>query len=146
LDISDQGDAIYITTTGSDGLKDVFVYRAGYPNAGSLYDVIPLGSYRDMLIDVTGSILDFVTVVSGSTIRIFKQYEFPLVVVENTFRDYSFEIAYYNNETHTGLTRVNVKVQNWPTDVKVNPYYQDIMNTKDILYSGDNRVSEFDDE
>ena len=98
LDISDQGDALYFTTEGPTGLKDVFVYRAGYPNVGSLYDVIPLGSYRDMLVDVTGSIIDFVTVVSGSMIRVFKQYELPVVVVENILEDYSFDIKYYNVE------------------------------------------------
>lgn len=98
LDISDQGDAIYLTTDGPNGLKDVFVYRAGYPNVGSLYDVIPLGSYNNMLVDVTGSIIDFVTVVSGNVIRVFKQSELPVIVVENIMHDYSFEIEYYNAE------------------------------------------------
>lgn len=96
LDVSDQGDTIYVTVVGGDGLQDVFVYRAGYPNVGSLYDVVPLGSYRDMLVDVTGSPIDYVTVVSGNYIRIFKQFEFPLVLIENAFVDYTFEIEYYN--------------------------------------------------
>lgn len=146
LDISDQGDAIYFTTEGPTGLKDVFVYRAGYPNVGSLYDVIPLGSYRDMLVDVTGSIIDFVTVVSGNVIRVFKQYELPVVVVENIMHDYTFEIEYYNVERESGLARVNVQVQNWPTSIKVNDYYKDIMNTRDMFYSGKDRLTEFDDE
>jgi len=141
LDISDQGDTIYFTTEDTTGLKDVFVYRAGYPNVGSLYDVIPLGSYRDMLVDVTGSIIDFVTVVSGSVIRIFKQYELPVVVVENIFNDYSFEIEYYNVDRETSLSQVNVKVQNWPTNITVNDYYKDIMNTRDLFYSGKDRLT-----
>lgn len=81
LDVSDQGDTIYVTVIGGDGLQDVFVYRAGYPNVGSLYDVVPLGSYRDMLVDVTGSPVDYVTVVSGNFIRVFKQFELPLVLI-----------------------------------------------------------------
>jgi hypothetical protein len=141
LDISDQGDTIYFTIEDPTGLKDVFVYRAGYPNVGSLYDVIPLGSYRDMLVDVTGSIIDFVTVVSGNVIRIFKQYELPIVVVENILNDYSFEIEYYNVDRETSLSQVNVKVQNWPTKITVNDYYKDIMNTRDMFYSGKDRVT-----
>lgn len=99
-----------------------------------------------MLVDVTGSIIDFVTVVSGSTIRVFKQYELPIVVAENIFQDYSFEIEYYNVDKENNLTQVNVRVQNWPVLVKVNDYYKDIMNTRDMFYSGPNTLTEFNDE
>ncbi len=34
---------------------------------------------------------------------------------------------------------------NLPTYIKVNPYLKDIMNTKDLFYSGENRLSEVDD-
>lgn len=143
--MSDRGDTIYITTE-RDGLKDIFVYRGGYPNVGSLYDTIQLGSYNNMLIDVTGYYLDFVTVVSGSFIRMFKQYELPVVVVESAFRDYSFDIEFYNDASaESNMTRVAVKVQNWPTKIEVNPYYLDVMNTRDLVYSGENKISEFDD-
>lgn len=99
-----------------------------------------------MLIDVTGYFVDFVTVVSGSYIRIFKQYFLPLVKVESTFNDYSFEIEFYNDASvESNLTKINVKVLNWPTNIEVNEYYKDVMNTKDIVYSGEGRVSEFDD-
>jgi ribosomal protein S27E len=40
---------------------------------------------------------------------------------------------------------VEVKIINLPTYIKVNPFLNDIMNTKDLLYSGYNRLSEIND-
>lgn len=43
------------------------------------------------------------------------------------------------------LELVEVKIINLPTYIKVNPFLNDIMNTKDLLYSGYNRLSEIND-
>ena len=46
----------------------------------------------------------------------------------------------------TNLSIVSVKVQNWPVKIVIDDYYKDIMNTKDLLTSGENVTCEFDDE
>lgn len=43
LDVSDQGDTIYVTTLSPDNAtRQVFVYRGGYPTVASLYDTVQL--------------------------------------------------------------------------------------------------------
>lgn len=43
------------------------------------------------------------------------------------------------------LELVEVKIINLPTYIHVNPMLNDIMNTKDLLYSGYNRLNEIND-
>jgi hypothetical protein len=43
------------------------------------------------------------------------------------------------------LELVSVKIINLPTYITVNPFLNDIMNTKDLLYSGYNRLNEIND-
>jgi hypothetical protein len=40
---------------------------------------------------------------------------------------------------------ISVHIINLPTFIKINPFLKDIMNTKDLLKSGKNRVSEIND-
>ena len=41
---------------------------------------------------------------------------------------------------------INIGVLNMPTNITVNPEINDIMKTKDLLFSGHNQLSEIDDE
>lgn len=51
------------------------VYRTGYPSVASFYDVFHLNaSLSDVSIDATGNFGDYITVVYGSTFRMFRQY------------------------------------------------------------------------
>lgn len=44
-DTSEFGNSIFITTVNEGGDYQVFVYRAGYPAVGTLYDIIDLFAY-----------------------------------------------------------------------------------------------------
>ena len=147
LDVSDQGDTIYITTLSLEGVRDVFVYRGGYPAVASLYDTVVMEATKNILIDVTGFGVDYLVTVVGSSIRVFKQLEFPLAIATNVSNDTDFALEYFNDASKdTNLSVISVKVQNWPMIIRVNSYFKDIMNTKGLLQSGRNTTSEFDDE
>lgn len=76
LDVSDQGDTIYVSVIDStEQNRHIFVYRGGYPAVSSLYDTIQLGATREVLIDVTGYGVDYVVTIVGSMVKIFKQLE-----------------------------------------------------------------------
>jgi hypothetical protein len=58
---------------------------------------------------------------------------------------YSFSVEYSNPISISDLQQINVKIIDLPTNITVNPWLNDIMNTKDLLYSGYNRVNEIND-
>lgn len=47
--------------------------------------------------------IDYVTVFSGSEVRIFRQYEVPVAEIYNAQRNYQFYIEYYNVVTSVKL-------------------------------------------
>ena len=67
-----------MTTVSEGGDYQVFVYRAGMPAVASLYDVIDLFTYEQILVDASGMGIDYVSVYSGGELRVFRQYETPL--------------------------------------------------------------------
>lgn len=52
----------------------MFVYRTGYPAVGTLYDVIDLTSTEPVLVDTTGSFIDYVSVYANSHLHIIRQH------------------------------------------------------------------------
>jgi hypothetical protein len=50
-----------------------------------------------MLIDVTGDFSDYVSVVMGSRLMIFRQYQVPLLVFSDTADDFEFNVTYTND-------------------------------------------------
>jgi hypothetical protein len=69
-----------------------------------------------VLIDATGSFGDYVAVTFGTELSIFRQYEIPIIVFEDTFADYSFNLTYANDPQQTikYLPKCTVKVGNYP--------------------------------
>lgn len=65
--------------------------------------------------------------------------------MENPSKDYSFNLNYFNTLDRGELELIQVKIINLPTYIRVNPFLEDIMNTKDLLFSGENRLSEIND-
>lgn len=59
--------------------------------------------------------------------------------------DYNFYLEYGNDIDHADLRLIHVNIINLPTYIKVNPFVLNIMNTKDLLFSGENRLSEVSD-
>lgn len=124
LDFSDAGNLIYITAMDKDLPKDhnsvILVYRTGYPAVASFYDVFELFfNYNDMLIDATGAFGDYVSVAVGSMLVMFRQYEVPILVFEDSFSDFEFNLTYTNDQTgeHKYLSKSSVKVANSPQDI-----------------------------
>lgn len=102
LDFSDEGNLIYITAVDNNMPKDlnsvILVYRTGFPAVASFYDVFNIYMrFDDMLVDATGVFGDYVTVALGSMLMMFRQYEFPVLVFENSFNGFDFNISYTND-------------------------------------------------
>lgn len=98
-----------------------------------------------MLIDASGKDVDYLTVVSGRDLRIFRQYEKPEAEIDNPEENYQFYLEYFNSLDAAELELLDVEIINLPTYIIVNPYLKDIMNTKDLLYSGENRLNSLND-
>lgn len=93
------------------------VYRTGYPAVSSFYDVFQLNSnFQDVLIDATGNFGDYIAVTNGTDLIMFRQYEIPIVVIQDTFSDYSFDLTYTNDPTgkNYSLAKCTVKIANYP--------------------------------
>lgn len=76
----------------------ILVYKSAVPAVASLYDVFHIeGTYEDMLIDVTGTFADYVSVTMGSILMMFRQYSTPLLVFEDNWNDFEFNITYTND-------------------------------------------------
>lgn len=127
LDFSDNGNLVYIQAIDpklpANMNTIIMVYRTGLPAVSSLYDVFQLNQkYDDILIDATGSFGDYVTVCFGSILMMFRQYEIPLLVFEDSFSDYSFNLTYTNDPQHrfNYLSKSSVKIANYPEDIYVN--------------------------
>ena len=93
LDFSDKGDMIYITAEDKNLPEThnsvILVYRAGLPSISVFYDVFHInGKYEDMLIDATGNFGDYVAVSMGSILMMFRQYEIPILVFDDSYNDF----------------------------------------------------------
>ena len=102
-DFSDEGDLLYITAVDKNLPAEknsvILVYRSNVPAVAALYDVFHIeGKYEDMLIDVTGTFVDYVSVTMGSILMMFRQYAVPLLVFEDTWNDFEFNITYTNDD------------------------------------------------
>ena len=64
-DTSQYGTCIFASTLSQAGDYQIFVYRAGLPAVGTLYDIINLYTYKPVLLDASGSFIDYVTVLSA---------------------------------------------------------------------------------
>ena len=102
LDFSDTGNLVYITAIDKNIDEShntvIMVYRSGYPSVSSFYDVFHLNVRHDeVLIDATGSFGDYVTVAWGNKITMFRQYEIPILVFEDVFGDFNFNLTFTND-------------------------------------------------
>ena len=127
MDFSDDGNLVYITAIDPDlsemANSVILVYRTGYPAVASLYDVFHInGRYDDMLISATGSFGDYVSVTMNSIFMMFRQYEDPILVFEDSFDDYKFNVTYSNEPEHSYkyFASVEVKIANFPEDIIIN--------------------------
>jgi hypothetical protein len=127
LDFSDSGNLIYITAidkklpVGQNSV--IMVYRTGYPAVASFYDVFHLNAkYDDLIIDATGNFGDYVTVAYGSILMMFRQYEIPILVFEDVFGDFNFNLTFTNDplSRYYYLTRSTLHTANYPEDIIIN--------------------------
>lgn len=146
---------IYITATDTKlpaaQNSVILVYRTGLPAIACLYDVFHLNQkYDDILIDATGVFGDYVAVAYGSILMMFRQYEIPILVIEDSFLDYSFDLSYTNDPQHEYhyLQKSTVKIANYPEDIVVNNSKLNNSNylTDQFDYKNNNkRYNVFDD-
>lgn len=126
-DFGDKGDLLYITAIDKQLPADkntvVLVYRSAGPAVSAFYDVFHIeGKYDDMLIDVTGDFADYVSVTMGSILMMFRQYQVPVLIFEDNWNDFEFNITYTNDKEGEGkyLSKSSVKVANYPEKIVIN--------------------------
>lgn len=75
-----------------------------------------------MLIDVTGTFADYVSVTMGSILMMFRQYQIPVLVFEDSWNDFEFNITYTNDAqgSYHYLSKSSVKVANYPEKIIIN--------------------------
>ena len=61
----------------------MLVFRSGLPAVGSLYNQIELNAFQNVLIDASGYIVDYVSVVVNKQLKIYRQYEKPEIEIVN---------------------------------------------------------------
>ena len=139
MDFSDQGDMIYITAEDknmADHMNSVIlVYRAGLPSVAVFYDVFHInGKYEDMLIDATGRFGDYVSVTMGSILMMFRQYEVPILVFDDNYNDFEFNLTYTNDPHNQSifLSKSKVNIANFPDILTIN---DSRLNESDFLTS-----------
>lgn len=127
LDFSDTGNLIYIQALDPklpEGTNSVIlVYRTGLPAVSTFYDVFHLYQrHDDLLIDVTGSFGDYVAVAFGSVLMMYRQYEIPILVFEDTFSDFTFNLTFTNDPEarYQYTNKATVKIANYPEDIVIN--------------------------
>lgn len=122
LDFSDASDLIYITAQDKKTNEGkILVYRAGYPTVMTFYDVFDMNApYADTLIDATGYFADFLVLASGSKLQVFRQFVIPLLIIYDTFTDFTFNITYRNDQNLHKLSTSTVKIANYPVEIKIN--------------------------
>ena len=101
----------------------ILVYRSAGSAVSAFYDVFHIeGKYDDMLIDVTGKFADYVSVTMGSILMMFRQYQVPVLVFEDNWNDFDFNITYSNDPegTYHYLSKSSVKVANYPEKIIIN--------------------------
>jgi hypothetical protein len=109
------------------------VYRSDTPAVAAFYDVFHIeGKYDDMLIDVTGSFADYISVAMGSMLMMFRQYQIPILVFEDTWSDFSFNLTYTNDKNHNFhyMSPATVKIANYPEKIIIN---ESALNETDFL-------------
>ena len=127
IDYSDSGNLVYITAIDKNMDEKhnsvVMVFRTGYPAASAFYDVFHLNLRNDdLLIDATGSFGDYVTCAYHNKLFMFRQYEVPILVFEDVFGDFRFNISYTNDphDRYFYLTQSSVHTANYPEDILIN--------------------------
>lgn len=111
----------------------ILVYRSASPAVAALYDVFHIeGKYDDMLIDVTGIFADYVSVAIGSRLMMFRQYAIPILVFEDSWNDFEFNITYTNDpeSRYSYLSKSSVKIANYPEKIVIN---ESKLNQSDFL-------------
>ena len=100
------------------------------------------GKYEDILVDVTGTFADYVLFSTNNQLTLFRQYEIPILVFEDTFFDFSFNVTYTNahNTDHNVLSNSTVKIANYPVSIfKKDPRLNDTKFLNSLInYTNDN--------
>lgn len=87
LEFNDIGNLFFITAADLRNNKSVvMVYRLGNTLVNSLYDIIQVdGGRGDIELEVSGGVVNFVTIVKDGKFKMVKEYEHPSMVLEDEF-------------------------------------------------------------
>lgn len=102
------------------------------------------GNYEDIQVDATGTWADYVLFSTGTGLSMFRQYATPILIFQDTFSDFTFNLSYTNSHNTDSKTLVNatVRIANYPVDVTINnPQLKDKDYLNSLLsYQDDERV------
>jgi hypothetical protein len=83
----------------------ILIYHTGVGASRALYSMITLDklySRPGFEIEVSGFFVNYLTIVTGSDIVVFRVFSQPFVTINETAEDFSFKIQAYNhNSTQT---------------------------------------------
>lgn len=137
LDAADNSDMVYITgidkSLPAEKNTVIMVYRTNTPAVAAFYDIWHVeGKYDEMLLDVTGVNGDYVTVAMGSILMTFRQYGVPVLIFEDNWNDFGFNVTYTNDPEHryNYTSYATVKVANYPEKIVIN---ESKLNQTDFL-------------
>lgn len=118
LEFSDIGDLFYINAVNTrTNSTTVLIYRTSNFAVAALYDVINLPgnfNHNNLEIEVSGYEVDFVSVIYSGHFILYRQYEWPHVVMTDPKEDTSFQIAFNNGGLSRNLTKISLRIANYP--------------------------------
>lgn len=115
----------------------------------TFYDVFDMGyPYESTLIDATGFFCDFLVMTHGDHLHAFRQFAIPLLMIHDTFSDFTFNITYTNDGNLHRLSQSTVKIANYPVDITINnPKLKDKNFLSGLIeYKNDHRYYTISDE
>lgn len=116
IDFSDFDNTAYINAI--DTVKNVsviLIYHLGVGANRALYATIPLDklySRPGLEIEVSGFYVNFLTIISGSKVQLFRVFAQPFLTINEAADDFSFKIQAFNLNTSQTSKEVNVSVVN----------------------------------
>lgn len=118
IEFSDFSNLFYINALDpASNLTKVLIYRTGAFSVNSFYDVIDvhgLYSHKNLEIEVSGFFVDFVSIIASGAFSVYRQFDTPMLVMEDNMDDFKFYILSQNKATSSNISLVSVKVANYP--------------------------------
>jgi hypothetical protein len=129
IEFSDMESLVYVNAFDPKvNVSVILVYRSGWPGSTVLYDTI----YLDQLysrpgfeVEVSGGIVDFLSIAAGNEIRVYRVFEHPSMSFNTTVHDFNFTITAKNMNTTLITDKLSVSIVNFPSGFEPTKLFND---------------------